>query len=169
MGLLSLQKASLWSKSWWSNMNVGNILDWLPSSNLIMHTQKYFFHWFLNLMMAEFEGWKKRQLWWENNVWIISLGQNIRIKSMNIRQGASLEIFVRFMQTLLHNILHPWTALRWHSLRFSIKTIIQPLHVYNPTLKMTIFWNIRLQHKDSDKLGIFHASQISRCLDPHQK
>ena len=36
------------------------------------------------------KGWKKRQLWWENNVWIISLGQNILIKSMNIRQGASL-------------------------------------------------------------------------------
>ena len=27
----------------------------------------------------------------KNNVWIISLGQNILIKSMNIRQGAILE------------------------------------------------------------------------------
>ena len=47
-------------------------------------------------MMAEFvcllcsKGWKKRQFWLENNIWIISLGQNILIKSMNIRQGASL-------------------------------------------------------------------------------
>ena len=41
------------------------------------------------------KGWKKRQLWWENNVWIISLGQNILIKSMNIRQGASLPEQVR--------------------------------------------------------------------------
>ena len=32
-------------------------LDWLPSSNLIMHTQKYFCYWFLNLMMAEFDDW----------------------------------------------------------------------------------------------------------------
>ena len=48
---------TFWLKPW-LNIAVFHTsprIDWLPLSNLIMHTQKYFFHWFLNLMMAEFE------------------------------------------------------------------------------------------------------------------
>ena len=82
---------SVWTV-WFLNLRVKESLDWLPSSNLTMHTQKYFFHCFLNPMMAEFDVWLKEKttLMVKQCLDYFSWSEH-PIKSMNIRQRASLK------------------------------------------------------------------------------